>query len=69
MMQWVLIMVVLWSNAPAVNTQVFYSKETCDLAAAAFEDMKSFSTGGSYRAKCVQRSVDQYGAIHLDRRP
>lgn len=67
-MQWILFFMLQNASSASSNSQVLYSHETCELAAAAY--VKNFTGDGvTAKAFCTPRTVDQYGAVRLDEKP
>lgn len=65
-MQWVLIMTLVTGSGAAVHTEVFYAEEACNVAAATFKQMEG--RGNQFNAaRCVPRSVGQFGEMRLDK--
>lgn len=68
-MQWVLIWMLSSGSGLTTSSQVFYSKETCEIAKGLVEDQFSYGVLRDAKAICTPRTVDPNGAITLDKRP
>lgn len=66
--QFVLIMTLISPYAPTVNSQVFYAKETCELAKGQWlKAVHEVSPNAKAVAQCTPRSVSQFGSVNLDK--
>lgn len=68
-MQWILVMTLLTGRGVAISNIAMYDHETCELAAAKFVQVndRDRSFGSAAKAFCVPRSVDNHGAVTLDK--